>query len=189
MITVSDLKQYAFCPRIPYYTLVCPVKPPPTELMERGNRLEAEFRKLEVRRGLRRYGWEGATRHFGVHAESPGLGLVGVIDLILERPDRVAIVDVKASAAYIGNNHRMQATAYQLLAAEHYGKPCDQAFIYFLDRAEIECLRLEAEWTHRLTEALRQMRQMIATHELPPPTPNRQACATCEFKNFCGDVF
>ncbi|MBI4179013.1 CRISPR-associated protein Cas4 [bacterium] len=189
IVTVSDLKQFAFCPRIPYFSRVMPIRPPATELMERGQRLEEEFRRLEVRRSLSRYGWDRAKRHFGVYAMSESIGIAGRIDLALEREDAVAIIDVKASGGFVGDNHRMQAAAYQILAAEHFKKPCLCAFMYFLDRGCVERLELDAAWTERLRRAIEGIRAMSASHDFPPATAYRNACEQCEYRNFCGDVF
>ncbi|OGH57623.1 MAG: CRISPR-associated protein Cas4 [Candidatus Lindowbacteria bacterium RIFCSPLOWO2_12_FULL_62_27] len=189
IVTVSDLKQFAFCPRIPYFSRVMPIRPPATELMERGQRLEEEFRRLEVRRSLGRYGWDRATRHFSVYAMSESCGIAGRIDLALERDDAVAIVDVKASGGFVGDNHRMQAAAYQVLAGEHFGKPCIGAFMYFLDRRCVERLEPDAAWNERLRRAIDTIRAMSTTHDFPPATAHRKACEQCEYRNFCGDVF
>ncbi len=189
IVTVGDLKQFAFCPRIPYFSRVMPVRPPATELMDRGRRLEEEFQRLEVRRNLSRYGWSEAKRHFGLYVYSDSRCMAGRIDLVLERADAVAVVDVKATAGFIGDNHRMQAAAYQALASEHFKKPCLGAFIYFLDRQSVELLDPNPEWANGVVRAVETIRQMSVSHEFPPATKNRKACEQCEFRNFCGDVF
>ena len=46
-LTVSDLKQWAYCPRIPYYHHVMPVEIVRTFKMERGRDIEAAVQAME----------------------------------------------------------------------------------------------------------------------------------------------
>src|ERR1700691_1223127 len=68
--------------------------------------------RLELRRGLREYGWEGGDRRFGIWLAHEGLGLSGKLDLLLEREGEGAVVDFKLTSGERGDNHRMQLTGY-----------------------------------------------------------------------------
>ncbi len=76
-VTATDLKQWAYCPRIPFYRHVLPVRAAPTYRMQRGKDVQAAVEALERRRGFRAYGmrdggalgnhrgrrnWNGGTR-------------------------------------------------------------------------------------------------------------------------------
>ena len=65
-LTVTDLKQWVYCPRIPYYHHVMPVEIARTYKMQRGRDVEAAVEAMEKRRGFRRYGLAGCgkTRSF-----------------------------------------------------------------------------------------------------------------------------
>ena len=52
-LTATDLKQWAYCQRIPFYRYVLPVRPAPTYKMERGRDVQAAVEALERRRGFR----------------------------------------------------------------------------------------------------------------------------------------
>ncbi|MCX7855975.1 MAG: CRISPR-associated protein Cas4 [Anaerolineae bacterium] len=84
IFTVTDLKQYAYCPRIVFYTYCLPLIRPTTGKMEEGRLAHEEARDRERRRTLRIYGLEEARRHFDVLVASEELGLTGRIDLVLE---------------------------------------------------------------------------------------------------------
>ena len=84
VFTVTDLKQYAYCPRIVFYTYCLPLIRPTTGKMEDGRLAHEEARERERRRTLRIYGLEKARRHFDVWVASEELGLRGRIDLVLE---------------------------------------------------------------------------------------------------------
>ena len=66
LLRVSDLKQYAHCRRIVYYTYVMPVEKKTTYKMEHGKLSEEVIATLETGRKLRAYGLEKGKRHFNV---------------------------------------------------------------------------------------------------------------------------
>ncbi len=189
MLSVSELKQFVYCPRIFYYRTVPALHPPATGLMKRGHDLHAEFERLEPRRVLARYGLGRAIRHFSLPLHDADMGVTGLTDLLLEAEDRLGVVEFKASAAPLAENHRYQLGAYALLAERAFGKPCPLTFALFADREEIEEIPVDADLRRRVGAALGEMRAVVAAGCLPPPTPVRARCSHCEFKCFCGDVF
>jgi hypothetical protein len=56
VFTVTDVKQWAYCQRIPFYRYVLPVKVASTYPMERGKDVQGAVEALERRRGFRAYG-------------------------------------------------------------------------------------------------------------------------------------
>jgi len=189
ILAVSDLKQFVYCPRIFYFMTVQPVRPPATGLMERGQRLQEEFERLEPRRVLTRYGFAEARRHFSITLRDGELGLTGQADLLLEAEDKLAVVEFKASGAALAENHRLQLAAYALLAERKFGRPCPVAYALFADREEIEEVPLGAALREEVSKALERMRGVLERGEFPPPTSLRARCHECEYGNFCGDIF
>jgi CRISPR-associated exonuclease Cas4 len=189
MLTVGELKQFVYCQRIFYYLSVQGLRPPATGLMERGRRLQEEFERLEPRRVLSRYGMEDARRYFSLSLTDPGLHLGGQTDLLLEAADRLAVVEFKASDAPLAENHRIQLTAYAMLAERQFLKPCPAAFALFVDREEVEEIPIDSRLRDAVNGILNNMRGLLRDQVFPPPAPVRARCTHCEFRNFCGDVF
>src|SRR5438876_7517403 len=94
-VTATDLKQWAYCPRIPFYHHVLPVRPAPTYKMQRGKDVQAAVEALERRRGFRAYGVCEGERRFGVWLHSAALGLSGKLDLVILTRDACYPVDFK----------------------------------------------------------------------------------------------
>ena len=189
LLNVVDLRQFVYCPRVVYYTWVEPVRPPATFLMQRGQRIEEEFTRLEPRRTLARYGLEEARRHFGMSMTGLDLGLTGKCDLVLEAPDRVAVVEFKATASALFENQRVQLAAYALLAERHFHRPCPLGFVILKDRKLMPGVEIGAGLREQVIELLGRIRMLIHDPVLPPPTPVRARCTGCEYRNFCGDIF
>ena len=189
MLSVGELKQYIYCPRIFYFMAVQPLHPPATHLMKRGQHLQEEFERLEPRRVLSRYGFQEATRHFSPRLSDTGLDIGGQADLLLEAPDKLAVVEFKASGAVLAENHRFQIAAYALLAERSFAKPCPIGFAVFVDRQEIEELEIGESLRKEVADGFHRMRDLVSNQEFPNATPIRARCTNCEFQHFCGDIF
>lgn len=83
---VTDLKQWAHCPRIVYYRYVLPRIRPTTSLMREGQVRHQEESAHEERRSLRPYGVREGERCFDVPLYSAALGLRGRADMVIATP-------------------------------------------------------------------------------------------------------
>ena len=188
-VTATDLKQWAYCSRIPFYRYVLPVRPAPTYKMQRGKDVQAAVEALERRRGFRAYGMREGKRHFGLWLHSERMGLSGKLDLLIATDDACYPVDFKDTEGGPRRNHRLQLTAYALLAEEAFARPAPDGFIYLAPERRVVGLHLNERDREDVREAVRQMRQMMDSEELPAPTAVLARCAGCEFRNFCGDIW
>ncbi|WHZ15638.1 MAG: hypothetical protein OJF52_002483 [Nitrospira sp.] len=189
VLSVNDLKQFLYCPRIVYYHWVMPVRPPATFLMQRGHQQEERFERLEPRRMLSRYGFQEAIRHFGLEIFAESLGMIGKVDLILESPDRIGVVEFKASGSKLAENWKLQLCAYGLLAEQHFLRPCSVGFVMLSDNEELVEVELNELLKEQVHSCMKQVRILVMMQRFPNPTPVRARCTQCEYRNFCGDVF
>lgn len=189
MIPVTDLKQWAYCQRIVFYERFLPGASKPTAKMREAILAQDLIESLEMRRSLRRYGWEGGERRFGVWLRDDALGLSGKLDLVLVSPVAVAVVDFKLTSGEPGENHRMQLVGYALLVESALGLPCTHAFLYRIPDDRVFPIDLTSELRDRARAAIANIRVLELTEVLPPPTPVRARCSECEFANFCADIW
>lgn len=84
---VTDLKQFAYCPRIPFYQHVMGFHGKSTYKMTQGRVAQDAIEALEKRRRFREYGLTEGKRHFGGWIHSPTLNLAGKLDLLIETAD------------------------------------------------------------------------------------------------------
>jgi len=189
VVTATDLKQWAYCPRIPFYRYVLPVRPAPTYKMQRGKDIQAAVEALERRRGFRAYGMGEGERRFGLWLHSERLGLSGKLDLLILTSEACYPVDFKDTEGGPRQNHRLQLAAYALLAEEAFERPAPDGFIYLVPEKRIVNVQLSEADREEVRVAIREMREMIAREQLPPPTTVRPRCTACEFRNYCGDVW
>lgn len=196
VFTVTDLKQYAFCPRIVFYTYCLPLIRPVTGKMEEGRLAHEEARDRERRRTLRVYGLEEARRHFDVQVASEELGLTGRIDLVLEvipnpsgpRGRELIPVDYKQTDRRAGPHVRWQLAAYGIMLEETWGGIVRRGFLYSLLTRRAEEVTLTRSMRQELREIVAAMREMVERERMPDPPPSRKPCVNCEFRRFCNDV-
>lgn len=186
--TVTDLKQHLYCPRIPWFRLVQPVKSASTYAMERGHRVQDRVEALEKRRSFREYGLPTGERLFGLWLKSDRLGLSGRIDMAVRTHVGVFPVDFKDTEGPVRANHRVQLTAYAMLLEEYFDMPSSLAFIYRVPDDlvfTVEVGPVERDDVQRRLEA---MRMAVQSEAFPEATSVRARCVECEFVNYCGDV-
>ena len=189
LIPVTDLKQWAYCPRVVYYHRVMPAPPKPTYKMKEGLAAQEMIESLEMRRKLREYGLDTARRRFGLWLDNQELGLSGKIDLLLEAPEEIAVVDFKLTSGEPGQNHRLQLAGYSLLAESAYGRPARRAFLYRIPDSRIFVEPVTEELRRAVEAAVIGIRKTGQSQLCPEPTDVRGRCVECEFANYCADIW
>lgn len=186
---VTDLKQFAYCPRIPFYQHAMGFHGKATFKMEQGKTAQAAVESLEKRRRLREYGLSEGKRHFGVSLFSPSLGISGKLDLLIETESACFPVDFKYTTGRPHRNHQFQLAGYALLAAQHFKKPVPAGFIFITTDDVVFRFPMTEILLADARSVLATMQHSIEGEIFPEPTPVRARCADCEYRNFCGDVF
>jgi len=150
---------------------------------------QAQMEPLEARRTLKPYGLEDALRIFNPWLSSDAVGLQGRPDLILEAPNRVAVVDFKLTSGEVTENLAAQLTAYSMIAEDVYQKPATVGFIYRIPDSAVLPVELTPTRRESIRQASAEILAMMESESLPEPTPFRKRCEDCEYANFCADIW
>lgn len=194
LFDVTDVKQYACCPRLVYYHLCLPDVRPLTYTMQVGTQHHQEEEEREIRRSLRNYHVMEGERLFHYAVTSEKLGLTGLIDMVIIHPSlsaqdkHVVPVEYKYSTQKTGLHIQLQLAAYALLLEEAFQVPVERAFVYAIPRKKAEELVITPALRKKVGKILDAMRQMLFTEKMPEPTRAYRRCPTCEFRRFCNDV-
>jgi CRISPR-associated exonuclease Cas4 len=216
MFTVTDLKQWHYCPRIVYYTYCLPgLRPAPTPKMTLGRAANQTTEAHEHRRTLRAYGLKYGWRAFDLWLESDQLGLCGHLDMLIaipSNPDQPAEpsvampaliaqaaelipVDYKDSPLPSGAERRraqynwqVQLAAYALLVEAIYGRPVNRGFIYYIPARRARQVLITPDLRQAVYDGLAMLADLVGTERYPNPPADRRRCAACEFRRFCNDV-
>lgn len=186
-LTVTDVKNFVYCPRVVYHVYFLSQRPV-TYKMEEGKLQHEHTAGLEERRSLRAYGLADGERHFGVRLQSDRLGLSGLLDMAIVRQQEAIPVEFKHSTGRLGLNHKYQLVAYGLLVEERYGRPARRGFVYFIPVRRAQEVPITPNMRRYVTRLLREIREMLDTEALPQVTGHRERCVDCEFERYCGDA-
>ena len=192
LLKVTDLKQFAYCPRIPYYHYCLPGVRPTTYKMEAGIRAQDGAEERERRRSLRAYGLTEGTRHFNVPVASARLGVSGQIDLVIEhtlnQEKRLIPVDYKLSRRQPGRHFKLQLACYALLLEEIWQMPAPEGFLYLIPARQAVRVPINTRLRNDVRRQLIEIRALVIAERMPAPTSQRGRCLDCEFRRFCNDV-
>lgn len=188
MLLVSDLRQYAYCPRIVYYRTCLPSVRPVTYKMTAGQAAHQDEADRERRRSLRTYRIADGTRAFDVALEDAALGLRGRVDMAITRADEVIPVEYKHSPGRLGRHVILQLAAYGLLLARQVEKPALRGFVYFIPARRAREIAFSPELMAEVQQLVGTIAAMVAAERMPAATRQRSRCEICEFRRFCNDV-
>lgn len=187
-LTVTDLKQWLYCPRVAYYLRCLPRVRPTTFRMRYAKEAHQDEEDRERRRSLRTYGLDSGEREFDVEVASEELGLRGKIDLVVRRADEIIPVEYKDSAGWAGRHFQVQLAAYGILLEHATGLAARRGFLYFIPLRRSHPVELDDGLRHDALDSIARIQRMIDSESMPEPTPWRQRCKDCEFRRFCNDV-
>ncbi len=175
-ITPWDIRQYTYCPLIPWIIHHLGITEPPTESMEIGGEVNAE-QKQEIAKKLKL----PKPWRIEVWLEDRKLGLHGKID-ILAGTKRLIVVEVKKYTRKGIEHYKNQLLAYALLATRKIA-PVTKAILVLGNKT------IQYPITHqdlKQAEKLVQKTRKTITSEQPPTTnQNPNKCKTCWYKKYC----
>lgn len=190
VFTVTDVKQYTYCPRVVYYTYCLPLIRPTTFKMEEGITVHGEEKARERRRSLRVYGLPEGNRTFDLNLRAPTLGLTGRIDLAIRvdgaSPEAIPVEYKHSHKA--GTHVKRQLAAYALLLEDAWQVPVRRAFVYLIPERKTREMRITRALVGRVRRQVADMREMVRTESMPDPPSRGALCVACEFRRFCNDV-
>lgn len=187
-LTVTDIKQWLYCPRVLFYTYCLPVPRRPTFKMQNGREEHERTTDLEERRSLRAYGLLQGERLFRVALSSPRLALSGHLDMLIVTENEAIPVEFKSTRRAPGRNHRHQLAAYALLIEEEWRKPVWRAFFYLIPSRRASPVEIDPAEKQRVLRAVEDIRAMVAGERMPAPTRQHGRCVDCEYRLYCADV-
>lgn len=179
LVPISALNQYAYCPRRCYLI-----------------HAEGEFKdNVHTLRGSREHERVDRERHevsAGVRVEyampvwSRRLGLTGKCDVIEFRPDgSVFPVEYKHGKRRKWVNDDLQVAAQAMCLEEMLGTVIPRGAIYHQQSRRRREVTIDEALRHVVESSAREIRQLLATSELPPPISDARRCPECSLRGIC----
>lgn len=190
-IPVSNLRQYLFCPRIPYLALMKGLKVKGGLWVHQGLSFHERTEMLTKRRNLSHYSLSASSFRFvaNISLYDKELGLHGVCDgALYTKEGRVYPLEFKMAEGQAPTlATEIQLTAYAMLLEKKENIVIACGFILMGKRGKT--YEIQFNQTKRL-EVLRVVDSIRKSLNLAvmPTTPATSAqCCQCEYLNFCAD--
>jgi len=174
-VTPWLIKQYYYCPVIPWIIVNYGLTEPPTESMKQGAKLDREI-------VISKLGYKGRTL-CEVEVKSKKLPLRGKVDLVLEEgKGKYVIVEVKAFKDKRLLRHKMQLLTYTLLVEENLGSVRKAILLHGERKVEYQ---VTGEDLEQAVKAVNKLRRVIESENPPVITPNQRKCKSCWYRRYC----
>lgn len=188
IVRISDLRQWIYCPRVVWWTQVCPVGKYVSYKMKQGLLKERRLQRLQKRRTLHAFGMLDGRAECNVDLYSPTLGLAGRLDLMILTDSARIPVEIKFTRGPAQLNHRVQLAGYALLLEELYGAAVPHGYVIRLPDNTVEKIPLDTALREIAINTIHALRRTIQNEVMPPASPILAKCSDCEYRIFCGDV-
>lgn len=183
LLPVSLIRQYFYCPQIPYINLVLHVQEPETDSMLYGKEAHEVFRAQHLPREI-----EPIRIETEVHLTSERLGLVGVLDALVETTlGELVPCELKASA--LGTTapplkDRAQLAAYAMLVEENFRRTVKRGVLFYRDDGRKAVVLIDGSLRRLVMRAVAEIRGMLES-ERRPERGNPRACGSCWYRRMC----
>lgn len=188
VLTVTDLKNHAHCPRFAWYEHCLPDVRPRTFNMDAGKSAHERERERARRRSLSAYGLPDGERRFGLRLYAPALGLTGELDELVIAPGEVYFpVDYKLSTR-VSPSFEVQIAAYALLVEHQFSVVVPAGYIYLIGPRSLHRIDITPARRAGIADRAAEVRRIRDREQMPDAPSSRAICRDCEFRRFCNDV-
>ena len=188
-IPASLLRQYCFCPRIPFFTYVRQLHPPRAPWVEAGVAMHQRIEQLLKRRDLTKL---TSGRSYRLKTEvplySPDVPFHGICDAVLELEDGTYIpLEIKSGNASPHTGEIIQLCAYAVLLEQLHGGRIDIGFILYETKSKHKEILFTDAVRRKLDFCVEAIQRDAAKALVPQTSASDAQCTQCEFMNFCAD--
>ncbi|MEM1560179.1 MAG: CRISPR-associated protein Cas4 [Ignisphaera sp.] len=182
--TTVDVKHYAYCPMIVYFTHVLHLEERITESMIYGAESHDESIITPIAASLK------ASKIIrGLELVSDKLKVRGKLDyLVITKYGELIPVEVKWAEPERGvakRDHKLQLATYALMLEETFGKPVKRVIAYYTRVGKLISIPLDESVKKQVKHILASMERIVSMEEQPKSAIKPSRCINCGFKSYC----
>lgn len=185
-LPASLLRQWAYCPRIPFIREVQGAKGAAPAWVSQGMDYDAIQHMLSRDRRLIGIGLEHYRRHRRVQMHSESLGIHGIADLVFVGDKDVVVADYKLTGR-LGRGARLQLGAYAIMASEKLALPARELLLLHGKPVRATILPFDDTLKREVVSAVDSLRRTLEAGRMPSSDAGPAKCGICEHLNFCND--
>jgi CRISPR-associated exonuclease Cas4 len=192
-VSVTDIKQYVYCPRIVYFDRVLHATPIFGSQQEDSKELHEDYVKKELRRKDAVYyspEFVGAEKLLFTSLSSSVLGLQGNVDCIIKTVNGeyvpVEYKNMNSDKGRVCMQHKYQLVGYALLIEDNFKTVVRRGFVNYIPETLILQFEITPTMKSYVRRVLGHIKRIIKEEELPPIRVARWKCAGgCGHKQLC----
>jgi len=187
MIPINLIRQYHFCPRIVYFSLLTNIKP----IYPRHVSLGVDYHKLQEKLSKNRRFIKLHISYNEIlqekYIEDEKLDICGKVDLAFISDNEVIPCEFKNIASKPSHSHILQLYGYGILLQNEYNKKLSQGFIFHSNNLKLNHIQFNKKIKKDFFKTINNIKQIVSTNILPNSSANENKCGQCEYLNFCDD--
>ncbi|MGR5302214.1 CRISPR-associated protein Cas4 [Vibrio alfacsensis] len=185
-IPISHIRQYLFCPRIPWFKHVMSFEPPEQGWVTQGKRWHQSQNPRHKRR-LHHDIESPRECIIDAYVKSSTLGIHGLVDEIVMNAEKCVVIEYKVDKGKPTLAQKYQLIAYSLAAEETYQRDVVAAIL--LKGSANKQYRISVSNTEKinLINVLASMRKVLSCQRVPFSSASEAKCAQCEYLRYCND--
>jgi CRISPR-associated exonuclease Cas4 len=192
-VSVTDIKQYVYCPRIVYFDRVLHATPIFGSQQEDSKELHEDYVQKELRRKDAVYyspEFVGAEKLLFTSLSSSVLGLQGNVDCIIKTVSGeyvpVEYKNMNSDKGRVCMQHKYQLVGYAMLIEDNFKTVVKRGFVNYLPETLILQFEITPTMKSYVKRVLGHIRRIIRDEELPPIRVAKQKCTGgCGHKQTC----
>lgn len=178
-IMISALQHYSYCPR------QCALIHMEQMFAENVHTLRGRFEHERVD-SLKHEVSAGVRVEYGLPVWNRRLGLTGKCDVVEFHPDgSVYPVEYKHGKRKRWINDDLQLAAQAMCLEEALGGPVPKGAIYHQQSRRRREVVIDETLRQTVEAAAREIRQLLASDQLPPPVDDARRCPECSLRDIC----
>ncbi|MCX8190020.1 MAG: CRISPR-associated protein Cas4 [Candidatus Diapherotrites archaeon] len=187
-LTIKDLMNFQYCPRIVYFERVLKI-PQATTIKElKGRELHSLFNKKSKRNKIIKE-FPKLPKKYGVYLESNELNLRTVLDCMIINQDKKEAFPIEYKYSKkprkLYNSQKIQVFAECLLINRLFGYSTPFAFIKFEQSNELVKIKISNSDIAKVKETIKGINEIIVTEIMPKPTTFSKRCKDCCYVKLC----
>lgn len=190
-LPVSMLRQYFFCPRIPYFQLLIQLQAKGGPWLSQGLSFHQKAEMLTKRRNLAHYKLDNEDFRFvpDIHLFSHDLGLHGICDgAIYTKSGEIYPLEFKLSEMSVPSiGAKTQLVAYAMLLEQKENKSISRSFLLTGKKGKTFEIRCDATARTHVLQSAEKIRRSCEQALMPITSATQAQCCQCEYTNFCAD--
>lgn len=188
-LAISMIRQFAFCPRIPYYREILGIEVKAPLWVEQGVVYHNAVEKMLPRRSLKRFQLENAVLQTSVPVRSERLGIFGQADAVLYEEDSAAPIEIKTQKwdAKPTRGQRLQLAAYGMAIEDSRNLNVRNTFFLVEGKRKVHTISLDDKIRDDVRKTIDRIREIFAMQILPDSSASLYQCGQCEYLTFCND--